>query len=833
MAAPVLTATPSLSGSSAAGPSRRIVQRKLAVGRIDDPAETEADRFAEEVLAERPRFRNNRPARLRARAEEPESWSAPPDVERAIATPGLPMTPDFRAEMEARSGHTFSDVRIHADTEAAASARTMGALAYAVGPHLIFGDGQFSPTTWSGRRLIAHELAHVVQQRAAGPASLRVARQADPQVPPVLSFLTPQELQKLRGFGDADFQESLRTLEGHLRKTKGFTTAGDTQKYVDIRQAAGELRTFRDYVNDPAVVAVKVVPSATGGRSPDMYVRTTNNQTRRVEISNVTAASPDYRPDARVDANGRVSPRIPRDDAPDAPGRTVVSLPTNEFDPAAIKGAIRSKIKSTPARPSQLEAQNANTRAGGAPMATGGDVVVQVTHGEIGRARLDQLIEELEPELLASAANRVVVNAVDADEPRAGRKIFEYTREGRKFVGAVRQPNAPAALAAEAGPAVPGLGQGLRPGVLRGLGGAIFTLLVQLAIAYLLQKVAEHFDRKQVEAALEKLKPELEAKLTGLSREIMERQSAGKDVYAKLTYSLNYLHGLEDTTQRSLYFGESPADVDSNNLVHQNRLADQTMTVFSDAKLVDLVLGDGNAPADESSFSIARDASGTFETQTYTFVKATRLGRYSDTELRDYVLQEALAAELGPDAGAAGGREDELRHRLDTLQGNIEKQDATRRADAERERLADEQRKRALLEASRHPAPPRSDSPPLLPTPGVSSSPTTTASARSDPFNLGGRPEQKSPMEQAAHAADIAEALKDEFVQKGTALKQGNASSAQIEAHHAALEQWIAALGQVHAAWKERGSTEWPGVKRLAYLVWWVNEPEGRAALFR
>ena len=68
-------------------------------------------------------------------------------------------------------------------------------------------------------------------------------------------------------------------------------------------------------------------------------------------------------------------------------------------------------------------------------MASGGDVVVQITHGEANKARLDQMIKELEPELLASAARRVQIDSIDAAEPRAGRKIFEYNREGQEFVG--------------------------------------------------------------------------------------------------------------------------------------------------------------------------------------------------------------------------------------------------------------------------------------------------------------------------------------------------------------------------------------------------------------
>ncbi len=63
------------------------------------------------------------------------------------------------------AGHDFSKVRIHADSHAAESARAIGARAYTIGNHVYFGAGEYRPHTPDGRRLIAHELTHVVQQR--------------------------------------------------------------------------------------------------------------------------------------------------------------------------------------------------------------------------------------------------------------------------------------------------------------------------------------------------------------------------------------------------------------------------------------------------------------------------------------------------------------------------------------------------------------------------------------------------------------------------------------------------------------------------------------------
>ena len=79
--------------------------------------------------------------------------------------------------MESRFGHDFSRVRIHADSRAAESARAVDAQAYTVGRDVVFGSGQYSPGTGEGKRLLAHELTHVVQQRGsagAGAGDLRI-----------------------------------------------------------------------------------------------------------------------------------------------------------------------------------------------------------------------------------------------------------------------------------------------------------------------------------------------------------------------------------------------------------------------------------------------------------------------------------------------------------------------------------------------------------------------------------------------------------------------------------------------------------------------------------
>ena len=95
------------------------------------------------------------------------------------ASSGEPLEPTFRALMEARLGHDFSSVRVHADQAAARSARHIDAQAFTVGGDIVLGADTPSLRTRSGQRLLAHELAHVVQQRAGTNVAGRPEAGAD------------------------------------------------------------------------------------------------------------------------------------------------------------------------------------------------------------------------------------------------------------------------------------------------------------------------------------------------------------------------------------------------------------------------------------------------------------------------------------------------------------------------------------------------------------------------------------------------------------------------------------------------------------------------------
>jgi hypothetical protein len=111
---------------------------------------------------------DGRPAHAQAeRSSLPQSWSG-----------GAPLSSENRAAFEPHLGHAIGDVRIHADQRAAEAAEEVNARAFTTGRDIVFGFGEYRPDTPEGQRLLAHELAHVVQQRSARGS---VAR------PPVIS----------------------------------------------------------------------------------------------------------------------------------------------------------------------------------------------------------------------------------------------------------------------------------------------------------------------------------------------------------------------------------------------------------------------------------------------------------------------------------------------------------------------------------------------------------------------------------------------------------------------------------------------------------------------
>src|SRR5262249_29950259 len=152
----------------------------LAVARHDDPLEHDADRVAARALSEsRPSVAP--PTRLDPARGEPQI-AAPSPVHAALRAPGQPLDPAARTVCAPRFGHDFSAVRIHADDASAEAVRSVGANAFTVGNDIVFGRHRYEPEGERGRRLLAHELAHVVQQ-GGSPSCAILRRDGPPDAP--------------------------------------------------------------------------------------------------------------------------------------------------------------------------------------------------------------------------------------------------------------------------------------------------------------------------------------------------------------------------------------------------------------------------------------------------------------------------------------------------------------------------------------------------------------------------------------------------------------------------------------------------------------------------
>lgn len=189
------------------------LQTKLVIGEPGDAFEQEADRMAEQTMrmpegrlqracecgGTCPRCKQNHHgvSALRARAGGNARSAVPASVGEALSGSGQALDASTRDFMESRFAQDFSRVRVHTGAAAEQSSRALGARAYTVGEQVVFGANQFSPNSAEGKRLLAHELTHVVQQSGGGGESALIQRDLaiePPQPNAVAVALTPQQI---------------------------------------------------------------------------------------------------------------------------------------------------------------------------------------------------------------------------------------------------------------------------------------------------------------------------------------------------------------------------------------------------------------------------------------------------------------------------------------------------------------------------------------------------------------------------------------------------------------------------------------------------------------
>ncbi|MFL6260722.1 MAG: DUF4157 domain-containing protein [Thermoanaerobaculia bacterium] len=191
-----------------------LLQRKVAIGPADDPLEREADRLTDRVLSQPagamgesvssagaavqrqcaacaaggkpcPKCEQEEDEELQRKETAGDPQPAQVASHLSALGAGQPLSPGLRGYFEPRFGHDFGGVRLHTGSTADAAARAARARAFTLRSDVVFASGEYTPSTPGGRRLLAHELAHVVQQ--APPAVRRQPAETEtppPQTPP-------------------------------------------------------------------------------------------------------------------------------------------------------------------------------------------------------------------------------------------------------------------------------------------------------------------------------------------------------------------------------------------------------------------------------------------------------------------------------------------------------------------------------------------------------------------------------------------------------------------------------------------------------------------------
>ena len=138
-----------------------------------------------------------------------EERGAAPIVGKVLHAPGVALDAATRAAMELPFRWDFSQVRVHAGSEAGRSAEAVHAAAYTAGRHIVFAPGEYAPHTTRGQKLLAHELAHVVQQGGMDDVS-------------ALKFADPSHAQELAAEQAAE--------QDHARVWPGRAAAGRARR---------------------------------------------------------------------------------------------------------------------------------------------------------------------------------------------------------------------------------------------------------------------------------------------------------------------------------------------------------------------------------------------------------------------------------------------------------------------------------------------------------------------------------------------------------------------------------------------------------------------------
>ena len=291
----------------------------IRIGSIEDPLEKEADAVSARVLGTRepqsipaapivPKVQRKcaacqeeeeekdlpRVARKESSPAGPRGGMvAPPIVHEVARDIGQPLDTQTRSFFEPRFGRDFSRVRIHTGERAAQSARSVNALAYTLGRDVVFGRGQYAPEQPEGRRLLAHELVHVVQQNS-GDVIHRVPAPTPTPLPATVPVPGPSDFE-ITQVGDSDTSSiffaknsaaltsdadtqiaTIKTSTSSSVKLIGFSSADENNTVAQAR--ANAVKTALTTPPDKVTVTSAVGKPTAQAESSDF------SQARKVEV---------------------------------------------------------------------------------------------------------------------------------------------------------------------------------------------------------------------------------------------------------------------------------------------------------------------------------------------------------------------------------------------------------------------------------------------------------------------------------------------------------------------------------------------------------------------
>ncbi len=211
------------------------------------------------------------------RSSAPTGSFVPQIVHDVLRTPGHPLDASARSALEPQFGFDFSAIRVHTDASAALSAHAVAARAYTAGRHIVMADGEYQPASATGRRLLMHELTHVVQQRESldpqgqslplgtedAPAELeadRLASSANSRLTPTIHEHSPGRVQR-QVYGPAAATGAGTDFDNYLLQFSALEQAAIADGYgFDDRITA-----FRKLYYDSASSATTYAGAVVGG----------------------------------------------------------------------------------------------------------------------------------------------------------------------------------------------------------------------------------------------------------------------------------------------------------------------------------------------------------------------------------------------------------------------------------------------------------------------------------------------------------------------------------------------------------------------------------------